>query len=170
MAWVSIGLGVLSLVCVGLGVLFTPLPVVGAVFAFGAPMLATAGIVTGGIALSRARSARASASGAPYSGAAPLTGVIISSVALLPALLTALTCGVCNALFSTAHIQSRGGTWSLPPDVAGAFGSQRPRPADSDEEESDAGAGDDAPPPAFPAPPMPSSHQSAPHAPHRHRR
>lgn len=197
MAGWSIALGVLSLACVGLGVVLTPIPVVGALFAFAAPALAIAGIITGGIAMARAKRAAvvapvaapppaaapslaepavlpseaaaspleapaphpltpvprptATAVTPPSSGAA-LTGVIISSVALLPALLTALTCGVCNALCATGQMQTHRNLQfdiqrSLPPPL---------EVPDAGSPRTDAGSRpqSDAPPPAFPAPPL----------------
>jgi hypothetical protein len=180
MAPLSIVLGVLSLVCVALGVLLTPVPVLGALFAFAAPALAIAGIVVGGIAMSRARralegpampggntvvlpaeGAQVPARARQASGGAQ-AGVIVSALALVPALLTALTCGVCNALCSNGVQLQRsvqfgvpGGPSAWPP----AGGAASDAPVERRSPRNDAGVGpgdDDAPPPAFPAPPLPS--------------
>jgi hypothetical protein len=156
MAALSILLGVLSLACVALGVLTTPIPVLGALFSFAAPLVAIAGIVVGGLAMSRSQqaAARPVTPGEPAPAAAPtrrvgLPGVIVSAVALLPALLTAMTCGVCNALCSTGQIQTRRDF---------NFDIQRGRPpAAPPRDTPDAGRepGDpDAPPPVFPPPPL----------------
>jgi len=172
MAALSIVLGVLSLACVALGVLFTPVPLMGAAFSFGAPALAIAGIVVGGIAMSRAKRsvALAAPQGLPNAGpSAPaqapnpgssgvaLTGVIVSALALLPALLTALTCGVCNAVFSTGQFQTqRNFQFNLQrgfPPVPDA-GPTRPEPRQSGRGRDAGAPDDDAPPPAFPAPPL----------------
>lgn len=167
MAVGSIIVAALSLLCIGLAVLFTPVPVVGAVFAFGAPALAIAGLIMGGTSISRARRAGQGSDLA-------LAGVIFSALCLVPALLTALTCGVCNALCSTGRIEThrdfrfgvqRGS--GLPADSdAGPPHAPAPPPfpppAAPGEPESDPadepaqapGDSDRAPPPAFPPPPI----------------
>jgi hypothetical protein len=154
MAGLSILLGVLSLACVALGVLATPIPMVGALFSFAAPLLAIAGIIVGGLAMSRSQRAGPPVTPGEPIPAAParkvgLPGVIVSAVALLPALLTALTCGVCNALCSTGQIQTRRDfkfdiQRGLPPPAP-------PRDApDAGQEPGDPAA----PPPVFPPPPL----------------
>ncbi|MDD9935612.1 MAG: hypothetical protein OXT09_18520, partial [Myxococcales bacterium] len=99
-AW-SILLGLLALVSTGLGVLTTPVPVLGALFSFGAPTLALVGVVVGGVAISRGKREGRATDGAT-------AGAIISGLAFIPALVTALTCGVCNALCSAGEVQTRG--------------------------------------------------------------
>jgi hypothetical protein len=165
-------LGVLSLVCIALGVLTTPIPVLGALFSFCAPALAIAGIIVGGLAMSRAKQAarrRAPAQSDAGEAAAPglpeesrnsgRTGVIISAVALLPALLTAMTCGVCNALCSTGQIRTQRdfqfnvqrGPIDARPDAGPRPDAGRPdAPVPSDA----ARPSDEAPPPVFPPPPL----------------
>jgi hypothetical protein len=155
MAALSILLGVLSLACVALGVLTTPIPVLGAMFSFAAPLLAIAGIVVGGLAMSRSQQAGQPAAPAETAPAAApvrrvgLPGVIVSAVALLPALLTAMTCGVCNALCSTGQIQTRR---DFKFDIQPV-----PPPASTPQDTPDAGGepgNPDAPPPVFPPPPL----------------
>jgi hypothetical protein len=155
MAGLSILLGVLSLACVALGVLATPIPMLGALFSFAAPLLAIAGIIVGGLAMSRSQRAGPPVTpGEPVpvarAGKVGLPGVILSAVALLPALVTALTCGVCNALFSTGQIQTRRDfkfdiQRGLPPPAP-------PRDAPDGGREPPADPG--APPPVFPPPPL----------------
>jgi hypothetical protein len=94
----SIALSVLAFVSMGLGVLLTPVPGWGALFAFGAPALALAGIVLGGRALSESKR-RGGSEGTP------LAGVVLSALCFFPALLTALTCGTCNALCASGAMQ-----------------------------------------------------------------
>jgi hypothetical protein len=164
MAVGSIVLAALSFVSIGLGVLATPVPVIGAIFAFGAPTLALAGVITGGIAMSRARRAGESRDLA-------LAGVVACALLFVPALITALTCGVCNALCSTGRIETRRDfrfgvqPVSPPPPAAGAgqAGGAAPRaPASAPPpaqrgpagDPGDPNQGSDAPPPAFPAPPI----------------
>jgi hypothetical protein len=162
MAVGSIVLAALSLASIGLGVLATPVPVLGAIFSFAAPALALAGIIAGGIAMSRARRENQ-----PRDLA--LAGVIASALCFVPALITALTCGVCNALCSAGPVEIRRdfhfgvqpGATRPPGADAGRGGSGRPAPAlaplpraGSPEPAAGSGARPDAPPPAFPPPPI----------------
>lgn len=93
-----------GLLCL-LGFLTAWIPVVGTVLAFGAPVAALVGITLGGMAWSRAREAGRSAD-------MPVVAVIMNVLALVPALLVAFTCGVCNALVSSGpvHIEHHWGT------------------------------------------------------------
>lgn len=151
MAAGSLVLAVVSFICVVLGVVFAPLPGIGAVFAFGAPALAVAGIVLGGKAMSREKQ-RGGASGVGQAG------VIASTIALVPGLLTAMTCGVCNALCATGevstqrHFNVQFGTpqqqQQQQQQGAGAAGNGGAQQA------PDAPADPGAPPPAFPPPPI----------------
>ncbi|MBO6937111.1 MAG: hypothetical protein JJ863_19220 [Deltaproteobacteria bacterium] len=95
MAIASLCLGGASFFFMIAGMLFTMVPVVGAVLSIGAPVLALFGVVTGGIAMSRANQMGES------SGAAT-AGLAVSIVGFLVSLLFALTCGLCNACVSTA--------------------------------------------------------------------
>jgi hypothetical protein len=155
MAVSSILLAALSLISIGLGVLATPIPGLGAVFAFGAPALALAGVVTGGVAMSRAKRANQ-----PRDLA--VAGAVANALCFVPALLTALTCGVCNALCATGPVQMRrdfhfrvGNPGVQPPPAGqGAAGQLAPPPPFG----TGGGAGradhPNAPPPAFPPPPI----------------
>jgi hypothetical protein len=110
MGLLSILLSGLAIVCAGIGVLTTPFPVLGLIFAFGAPALAVAGVMLGGSAMSKAKRAGQTNETAKI-------GVILNAIAFVPSLLVALTCGVCNALFSSGNVQVQrdfqfnGGTW-----------------------------------------------------------
>ncbi|HKU37063.1 MAG TPA: hypothetical protein VJR89_02920 [Polyangiales bacterium] len=98
MGLLSILLSALAVVCAGIGVLTAVVPKVGLIFAFGAPALAVAGIMLGGSAMSRAkRAGQTSETGK--------LGAILSAVAFVPSVLVALTCGVCNAFFSTGDVR-----------------------------------------------------------------
>lgn len=105
----SVLLSFVAFASMGLGLLLTPVPVWGAVFSFGAPTLALIGIVLGGLAMSAANKA-----GRP-SGFA-LAGVIMNVLAFMPAVLVALTCGVCNAVVSTQG-STQGFQMVLPPQM-----------------------------------------------------
>ena len=171
----SIVLAVLSLLCIGAGVLTTPVPIVGTVFSFGAPTLALLGVILGGVDISSRRRAGQSSDAA-------LAGVILSALCFLPALATSLTCGVCNALFSSAPIEVRrdirfdvrnnpqpqvrfadGGTSALsPPPFAPSFGradagiAPAARPgADQPARPAQPGETQPRPAPVIPPPPLP---------------
>jgi hypothetical protein len=143
MGLLSILLSALAVVCAGVGVLTTPIPKLGLVFAFGAPVLALAGIMLGGSAMSKAKkTGQTSETGR--------IGAILSALAFIPSVIVALTCGVCNAFFSTGDMQVQknfhfgvqpfgndAGTFTLPapqrphadpnePDAPAAPGSQPP--------------------------------------------
>jgi hypothetical protein len=170
MAVWALVLAVAALVSMGLGVLTTPIPLLGALFSFGAPALALAGVIVGGRALSQARRQDEPTTLAN-------AGVIASALAFVPALLTALTCGVCNALCSGGEIQTRrdfqfqvgpGGLLQadagtaqpplppLPPPPAAPDAGLPSSPGGPTAPDAAAEPADDAPPPAFPPPPVPT--------------
>jgi hypothetical protein len=150
MAVSSLVLAALALFSIVLAIPTTPIPGVGAFFAFGAPVLAFAGVVLGGVALSRRKRQRQATSLA-------LAGVIVSVLSLLPAMFTAVTFGLLNVLFSVGpvqvqrsfqmHVQS-GGT--LQTADAGRPAPPANEPAPAPAPPSVPGA----PPPAFPPPPL----------------
>jgi hypothetical protein len=114
MAWGALSLAIVSFLFIGLGVLFTPIPGVGALFSFAAPLLALAGIILGGRAVTKSKAAVSAGPGGavavPAGGAGSglaLAAVIASALAFVPAVITALTCGACNALCATGGIQTR---------------------------------------------------------------
>jgi hypothetical protein len=98
MALVSILLSVVALLCTAIGFFTTPIPVLGTLFSFGAAAIALLGVVLAGRAVSAAKRQGRSNDTARI-------GVVLNALALVPALLVALTCGVCNALFSTGNVQ-----------------------------------------------------------------
>jgi hypothetical protein len=97
MALASILLAVLAFGCTLIGFLTTPIPVVGVVFSFGAAAIALGGIMLGGKATSQAKSRALPTDAARIA-------VVLNVVAFIPALLVAFTCGVCNAIVSTGHV------------------------------------------------------------------
>jgi hypothetical protein len=164
MAWGALSLAIVSFLFVGLGVLFTPVPGVGAAFAFTAPLLALAGIILGGRAVTQSKAAAPSSQG---SGLA-LAAVIASALAFVPAVITALTCGACNALCASGKLQTQQ-HWSTssgavdPFDVLRRSGALGPIDGDAGvavmpdqpAPPADAGAGQPAllpPPPIAPGP------------------
>jgi hypothetical protein len=102
MALVSILLAVVAFVCTLLGFVTTPIPVIGLVFSFGAAAIALGGAMLGGKAISKAKRANLPTDAARIA-------VVLNVIAFVPALLVALTCGVCNALFSAGNVQTHRG-------------------------------------------------------------
>jgi hypothetical protein len=143
----SILLALASILFTGLGVLLLPVPIAGAVFAFGAPALALGGVITGGLALSRAKREKRATDSATV-------GVVLNALCVVPALLIALTCGVCNALCSSAGPDGRL-HWSVQHGMPGPRPSRPsgpPAPPAPPAQPGDPAA----PPPAFPPPPLPA--------------
>ena len=95
----SIILGVLSMIFAVAGFLLSWVPVLGALLSFGAPMLALIGIVLGGVGMSRAKQEGGETG-------IPMAGMIVCIVCFFPALLVALTCGVCNTMCTTASMNA----------------------------------------------------------------
>lgn len=149
-----------------LGLAMTLVPVWGAVVAFAAPVSALAGLITGGLALSQAGREQRSKD-------FPVVAVVFNILALLPALLVAMTCGVCNAVGSSGPVElHRTGSFRVhmgfPDDMDGGWprGLEPPAPW-STGPAGDAGAAADSvplseedgvlPPPPLPAGPKPKS-------------
>ena len=86
----AIVLGVFALVCALAGAMLFWVPFLGTMISFLAPVLALAGTILGGVALSRAK-----AGGGESEGLA-IGGLVTSLVALVPSMIVALTCGACN--------------------------------------------------------------------------
>jgi hypothetical protein len=138
MALVSILLSVVALLCTAAGFFTTPIPVLGTLFSFGAAAIALLGLILGGRAVTAAKQQ------GRLNDTARI-GVVLNSLALVPALLVALTCGVCNALFSTGNVQlQRDFQWNM-----GGWG-------------PDAGPGALPPPAQAPAEPEPQPGQPQP--------
>jgi len=98
------GLGIAAIVCAcvallftGLGFMLTAVPFVGTFLSFGAPVIAIAGIVMGGIGLSQG-------SKEGQTSFINVVGIALSFLAFIPAVLVAVTCGLCNALCSAATL------------------------------------------------------------------
>ena len=149
-------LAIACFVSTGLGFVLAIVPVVGAVFAFGAPALALLGVILGGLDLSRLRR-----EGKPREAA--MVGTVLSAIGFFPAMLTALTCGVCNALVSAGPIELQRGVHFQVGQGAAIDGGPAPG----------AGPGlsptapeptNDAPAPDHPAPSGPTGGRAAPGA------
>ena len=165
MGLLSILLSAVAVVVAGIGVLTTPIPTIGLIFAFGAPAVALAGIMLGGSAMSRAkRAGQTSETGR--------LGAILSAIAFVPSVLVALTCGVCNAFFSNGDLQVQknfhvgvnpfapdGGALTLPPPQRvppQEPGSEpEPRPEDPGKPGQPPAKPAEPGPPSLPPPPLP---------------
>jgi hypothetical protein len=127
------------------------IPFLGTLLSFGAPLLAIAGIVLGGLGLSRAKR-----DGEPTG--APTAGLILNIVALIPALVIALTCGLCNACITAGAMnpQSQQNQWWLDGGGGNPFAPQPGFPLGPDGGATGAGGPlvPGQPPPVFPPPPM----------------
>ena len=146
----SLVLAALSIACIGLSVVTTLwAPTAATVFSFCAPALALAGVVTGGMAMSRAKREK-------KSGDVGLAGAIVSGLCFVPAVLTALTCGVCNALWSD-------GQWQAQRNFNFQLGTPRPQdpnqpaPPEPPPFPAQPGQPGPAPAPVLPPPPLPPS-------------
>jgi hypothetical protein len=124
MALVSILLAVTAFVCTVIGFLTTPIPVLGTLFSFGAAGVALGGALLGGKAVTAAKK------GLLPTDAARIA-VVLNIVALVPALLVAFTCGVCNAIVSTGNVDlQRNLNFQLGPNRWGEAGSAALPPPD----------------------------------------
>jgi len=101
----AIVLGVFALVCALAGALLFWVPFLGTMISFLAPVLALAGTILGGIALSRAK-----AGGGESEGLA-IGGLVTSIVALIPSVLVAVTCGACNVCATGMYLDPEFGTY-----------------------------------------------------------
>jgi hypothetical protein len=127
-------------------------PVLGFLFAFGAPVLALMAVVFGGVAMSRARQqGRDTGAG--------LAGVILGVLAFIPALVVALTCGACNACVSAGLLSpgAKGVRWGTSSGMVEPPAAKRPAKRSTTDavpakpaRPRDPGS----PPPAFPPPPF----------------
>lgn len=83
------------------GIFTTPVPYVGGSLSFLAPVLATMGAALGGVAVSRAKA------GLDENEALAVAGLVLNLVAFVPAMLVALTCGLCNAMCTRSEMDVR---------------------------------------------------------------
>jgi len=100
MALGSLIAGIAALLLMMGGMFLTIVPFAGTILSFLAPVVAIAGIVMGGLALSRAKR-----DGEPTGLATG--GLIVNIVMLIPTLLVAVTCGLCNACFTAGSMAPR---------------------------------------------------------------
>jgi hypothetical protein len=148
MALVSILFAVAAFVGTVIGFLTTPIPVVGLVFSFGAAGTALVGAMLGGRAVSRARRALTPTDAARIA-------VVLNLVALGPALLVAVTCGLCNAIVSTGDVdmqRSFGFSFGNGPAADAGAGALPPPDRAPESPDQSPGAPPPPPPPSEPAP------------------
>jgi hypothetical protein len=146
----SILLFVFAVLFMGIGLITAWLPVIGFLFAFGSPALALLGVILGGAAMSKAkRMGLESGSG--------LVGVILNTLVIIPSLLVAFTCGVCNACVSSAVLDpTNAGRWDVvvKPGPFQIPPKKPAKPSDEPEDELDEPDDPHQPPPLFPPPPL----------------
>ena len=146
----SIIVGIAAFLFMFGGFLTSVIPFLGTLLSFGAPLLAIAGIILGGLALSRAKR-----DGEPTG--APTAGLILNIIALIPALVIALTCGLCNACITAGAMnpQTQQDQWWLDGGAGNPFAPQPGFPLGPDAGTTGVGpAMPGQPPPMFPPPPM----------------
>lgn len=94
----AIVLGVFAFICMIGGAVLAWVPFLGTMLSFLAPVLALAGIILGGVALSRAKS------GGGESEGFAIGGLVTSIIAFVPSVLVALTCGLCNTCATAMYL------------------------------------------------------------------
>jgi len=109
----SLILGIFAFLCMFAGAVLVWVPFLGTMLSFLSPILAVAGVILGGVALSRAREGQGESEGLA------IGGLVVNIVAFIPAMLVALTCGLCNTLCTSAFVTPNGQTSSVPWDVDG---------------------------------------------------
>jgi hypothetical protein len=109
----SVILGVFAFLCMFAGALLVWVPFLGTMLSFLSPILAIAGVILGGVAMSRAREGQGESEGLA------IGGLILNVVAFIPAMLIALTCGLCNTLCTSAFVTPNGQTSRVPWTVDG---------------------------------------------------
>lgn len=149
----AIVLGVFAFICMVGGAVLAWVPFLGTMLSFLAPVLALAGIILGGVALSRSKS------GGGESEGFAIGGLVTSIVAFVPSVLVALTCGLCNTCATAMYLDPSIGAYDSGRDDAGvpSNGAITPPPFPT------------APMPGFPPtpsgpPPMPMPTTTAPSA------
>lgn len=155
MALASVLLSFAAALFAFLGVFAVVLPYAGSVLSFGAPALALAGVVLGGMAISHAR--REGLAGSKLG----LAGVIMNAMVFVPALLGALTCGLCNAVLSGGAVQGPGPQLRFQVGPGGGMG-PGPGPGNAHDGGLPPGL---APPPMFAPPAAPAGRDGGVEAP-----
>lgn len=109
----SILLGIFSFLLMIAGVLFVMVPFLGTMLSFLSPILAITGVVLGGVAMSRARQGMGESEGLATAG------LVINILAFIPAMLVALTCGLCNTMCTGMYLTPNDPTRQVPWDRDG---------------------------------------------------
>ena len=106
----SLILGIFAFLCMFAGMVLVWVPFLGTMLSFLSPILSIAGVILGGVALSRSREGQGESEGLA------IGGLVVNVIAFIPAMLIALTCGLCNTLCTSAFVTPDGQT-SVPWDV-----------------------------------------------------
>jgi hypothetical protein len=142
----SIILGIFSFLLMIAGVIFVFVPFLGTMLSFLSPILAIAGVILGGVAMSRAKQGMGENEGLATAG------LVINILAFIPAMLVALTCGLCNTMCTGAFLTPPDSTHQgVPWDRDGGPNSN---PFEDLFDPPDAAVAAPTPPPSTPPPPM----------------
>jgi hypothetical protein len=146
MAIASILLALLAFVCTVVGVLTTPIPMLGLGFSFAGMLAALGGAFLAGRVMSAAKRASKSTD-------VGCIAVVMNLMALIPAAVVTLTCGVCNYVVSTGdlHVQPNL-DFRIGPNMLPAAGSDAPQRPPPEQPPSD----QPAEPGTLPPPPLPA--------------
>lgn len=148
----SIILGIFSFLLMIAGVLFVWVPFLGTMLSFLSPILAIAGVILGGVSMSRAKQGMGESEGLATAG------LVLNIIAFVPAMLVALTCGLCNTMCTGAFLNpTQPNSQPVPWDRDGGPGSN---PFEDLFDPPDAAVPDPVAPEADPnAPPVPMQRQ-----------
>ncbi len=114
----SIILGIFAFLLMISGVIFVWVPFLGTMLSFLSPILAIAGVILGGVAMSRAKQGMGENEGLATAG------LVLNIIAFVPAMLVALTCGLCNTMCTGAFLNPQEPTHqTVPWDRDGGPGS-----------------------------------------------
>lgn len=140
--------GTLTLV----GLVASLIPGWGAAVAFSAPVAALAGLILGGMAMSRATREGKSKD-------LPVVAVVLNGLAFFPAVMVALTCGVCNAVVASGPFEVQRSfrvQMGFPAEWDGGMPMPLGEPEPGDPPALDELPADDQDPSALPPPPLPA--------------
>ncbi|MBN8615938.1 MAG: DUF4190 domain-containing protein, partial [Deltaproteobacteria bacterium] len=145
----SVILGVFSFLLMIAGVLLFWVPFLGTMLSFLSPILSIAGVILGGVAMSRAKQGMGESEGLATAG------LVLNIIAFIPAMTIAVICGSCNMLCTNLWLTpSTPSTSPMPWDRDAGPGSN---PLEDLFDEPDAATG--APVPDPNAPPVPMQRQ-----------
>jgi hypothetical protein len=145
----SIILGIFSFLLMIAGMIFVFVPFLGTMLSFLSPILAIAGVILGGVAMSRAKQGMGENEGLATAG------LVVNIIAFMPAMLVALTCGLCNTMCTGAFLTPPDSTHQrVPWDRDGGPNSNPFEDLFDPPDAAEATPPPSTPPPSAPSPPM----------------